>query len=98
MTWRPTPEADLIVARVFLGDCWIEREIKVLRPGDVIQLINPFGQRVHPTTFEPDGACVSVVTGRPRKMSGTDGENPHGYGVGVDVYDNMDAVKAAGFA
>lgn len=98
--WKgPTPEHELIVARIFLGDCWVEREVKALRPGEVVRLVNPKGETIHPVTQEPNAECVSVVVGTPRKSLGPDfGENDHGWGVPVDVYDNLDAVREAGFA
>lgn len=96
--WRgPTPEAELIVARIFLGDCWVEREIRQLRPGDVIRLICPEGRMIHPHTQEPNAECVSVVTDWPRKCRGVNGEQDRGWSVQVDVYDDLDHVKSAGF-
>lgn len=91
MTWSPTPESELIVARVFLGDCWVEHRVQDLRPGEVVRLICPNCGPVHPTTHAPDAECVSVVAGEPQRM-------PRGYGVPVDVYENLDAVREAGFA
>lgn len=98
MAWRPTPEDELIVAQIFLGDCWVEREMKTLRPGDVIRMIQlADGCPVHPTTYQRDPDCVSVVTAYPRK-NGEGDQRDYGYGVQVTVYDSLDEVRAAGFA
>lgn len=96
--WRgPTPEPELIVARIFLGDCWVERELRQLRPGEVVRLVAPDGSLIHPHNQTRDADCVSVVTDWPRKCRGVNGERDCGWGVQVDVYDNLDHVREAGF-
>lgn len=101
MTWRPTPDAQLIMARRLVDERWIECLMQELRPGDIFRAVSPDGDLIDPATGEPDENMVALVTGHPIKnynnqIGSLMGEQ--GYGVPIDVFASMDELKRKGLS
>lgn len=98
--WKPTPQAELMIAHRLAGDAWTPCRYDELQPGDIVRVETPEGERVNPVTLEPDDACVAIVKAHPFKNDlGQTGNPPgQGYGVEMRVYASIDDLNQKGLS
>lgn len=100
MAWRETPPGMLIKGLRLVGDSWEQCSFDEMRPGDIVRMISPDGDAIHPHTEEPDADCVSLVDGYPIKNDlGQAGKNPgFGYAVSITVFPSIHELNKRGLS
>ena len=101
MKWHPTRPGNKITARKFVGDSWIDMEMKDLIPGDIFRAVSPSGELIHPVTHEPDDDAVALVTDYPTKNDLNQTGSllgAVGYGVPIEAFDSMEELKHRGLS
>lgn len=101
MAWKPVAPENKITARKYVGDAWVDVEMKDLLPGDIFKAVDPRGEVIDPCTNEPDDDVVALVTGYPirndnNQIGSLMGEV--GYGVPVEVFESMSDLQKRGLS